>query len=277
MDGTTKEMMKNASEEISEVCILSDSQDKPFIIGRVHGVGKRDIQQDTLGVSDPEDDMSLRKKGLLTIVADGMGGLLEGDRISRLTVISMLQGFDRIDDVSVPASVLLKLLFDANEAVNRSFSAEDGKGGSTVVAALFNRNHLSFISVGDSRICIYRDGELKQLNRDHNYGTQLDERFRMGEISCDRAAYAKHRRALTSYIGMGKLALVDQNEIPIELHTGDRVLLMTDGVYGTVTEGELLKLLTLSYKEFLYGLYGALQSCNKKKQDNYTCLMVEIR
>ncbi|MBQ9504756.1 MAG: protein phosphatase 2C domain-containing protein, partial [Lachnospiraceae bacterium] len=141
----------------SAVKVLLDDKNSPVFIGRVHGVGKRSMQQDSFGISEVEDLSTVRKKGVMAIVADGMGGLSDGERMSQMVVVTMLQGFDSSKDDAVASSTLLGLVGKANTAVNNDLGPERyGKCGSTVVAVIVRNKQLSWISVGDSHIYVYR-------------------------------------------------------------------------------------------------------------------------
>lgn len=75
-------------------------------VGKLHGQGARNYQQDSFGVSDPE---LLEGSGLLAVVADGMGGLSDGDKISTTVVETVLDGFSYSQGQGTLEQVLLTL------------------------------------------------------------------------------------------------------------------------------------------------------------------------
>ena len=258
--------------------IAKSSEECPVYVASIHDVGRRSMQQDSFGLSDTEDTELVRNKGILAVVADGMGGLSDGERMSQMVVVNMLQGFDTAP-VDVPGDTLLRSLVDlANDAVNQDLGEEKiGKCGSTVVAVIIKENRLYWISVGDSHIYVYRNGKLVKLNHDHNYGAQLDESVARGEISMEEALADKQRAALTSFIGIGDLELIDQNANPIGLEKGDRILLMSDGIYGTVPFERLREILGQPLKQACLLIDKEIHEKNKINQDNYTCVILEMR
>ncbi len=246
-------------------------------IARIHGQGRRSSQQDSFGLSDVVNREEVKEKGLLAVVADGMGGLEDGDRMSSMVVVSMLEGFDKNSGMNDPSSLLLKLLDDANDAVNDDLGPEKtGQCGSTVVSVIIRDRMLYYLSVGDSHIYLYRKGVLKQINRDHNYAAQLDEMARNGEISLDEAALDPQRAALTSFIGMGDIELVDRNEQPIPLEAGDRILLMSDGVYGTIHDEGIALAMEEPLIKACYRINEMIYDEDKPNQDNFTCVILEM-
>ncbi|MBQ6441351.1 MAG: serine/threonine-protein phosphatase [Lachnospiraceae bacterium] len=274
-DNRTLAPMATENETIK---IAEGAEECPVYVASIHDVGRRSMQQDSFGLSDTEDAALVESKGILAVVADGMGGLEDGERMSQMVVVSMLQGFDA-SSPEVPGDTLLRDLVDlANDAVNQDLGEEMiGKCGSTVVAVIIRENRLFWISVGDSHIYVYRNGKLVKMNRDHNYGAQLDESVARGEISIEEALSDKQRAALTSFIGIGDLELIDQNANPVGLETGDRVLLMSDGIYGTVPFERLREILGQPLKQACLLIEKEIHEKNKVNQDNYTCVILEMK
>ncbi len=275
---TTYEPYMNGSGQDMSVKVILDEKNASVSIGRIHDVGRRSMQQDSFGVSDVDNTGKLKNKGVMAVVADGMGGLSDGERMSQMVVVKMLQGFDASPEDAIPSSTLLGLVGEANEAVNSELGDERiGKCGSTVVAVILKDRKLSWISVGDSHIYVYRKGQLVQLNTDHNYGTELDRKVQSGEISFEEASTDPQREALTSYIGIGNLKLIDQNETPVAMEKGDRILLMSDGVYGTVDERAIAEMMALPFRKALSAIDRAVLAREKSNQDNYTCVVIEVK
>ncbi|MCD8081908.1 MAG: protein phosphatase 2C domain-containing protein [Bacteroides sp.] len=171
-------------------------------VGKLHAQGSREGQQDCFSATPEELYPNL---GLLAVVADGMGGLENGDQVSQTAVTSMVEGF-YASQIPDPAQELLQLFSDANGAVNRMLGYERiGQCGSTMVAGLLKNERFYFLSVGDSRIYLYRDGILMQLNREHIYRRELELWAVNGEGTLTEARTHPRAAGLTSFLGMGQL------------------------------------------------------------------------
>ena len=176
-------------------------------VGKIHDIGRRDYQQDSFGQT-----AVLRNTGILAVLADGMGGLSGGERVSQKIVMEALTFGSTLQANQVPTA-LPNMVAGINRAVNQMLGPKGlYTSGSTVVSALITGNALRWISVGDSRVYLYRDGQLSQLSRDHD-------------------------------LLRDELRHVDYNRTPVALLPGDRVLLMSDGVYGTVSDAEMAAIL----------------------------------
>lgn len=245
-------------------------------IGNAHHIGARESQQDAFIISDIGNQALCRKKGVFAVVADGMGGLSNGALVSTTATKSLLGSFNSSNFHGDPATELLSMLGRANDEVNAVLGhAGPGKSGSTVVAALLQDRRLYWFSVGDSRISLVRGGAIFQLNREHTYGSELDEKAAMGELSFEAAKSDPQRSAVTSYLGMGRLEKIDRNIRPLQLLKGDRLLLMTDGVFGTLTDEEILSAMVFAPHESAQRLGQLILHKNKPKQDNFTAIVLE--
>lgn len=273
-----KETANTPYKNKSSVKIMKTDKKCPVKIASIHDMGKRSSQQDSFGISDVTEGTDFENKGVLAIVADGMGGLSDGDRMSQMVVVTMLKEFDKENDEMPDSSLLLKLVDEASEEVLEDLGEEKtGRCGSTVTAVIVKNNKLSWISVGDSHIYVYRKGKLVKMNKDHNYAADLDAMVENGEITPEEAMNDPQRSALTSFIGMGNLELVDQNENPVALEKGDRILLMSDGIFGTVSEKRIAEIMAKPLPSACEKLETEIKEVNKQNQDNYTCVILEMK
>ena len=237
-------------------------------VEKLHEQGARAGQQDCFFVSPAEE-----ASGLLAVVADGMGGLSDGDKVSHAAVSAMAQGFYHAQ--GAPQQVLLQLAEQANSAVNRLLG-EDGacRSGSTLTAGLVREGAFHYLSVGDSRICLYRQGTLYQLNREHIYRNELYVRYVNGEETLEGAAAHPKAAGLTSFLGMGQLKYIDLPAEPVTVLPGDRFILMSDGVYNALSQQELAAALSRGPGQAAQALDGAIRAKGYQNQDNYTAVIL---
>ena len=240
-------------------------------LGKIHDIGRRDYQQDSFGQT-----AVLRNTGILAVLADGMGGLSGGERVSQKIVMEALTFGSTLQANQVPTA-LPGMVAGINRAVNQMLGPKGlYTSGSTVVSALITGNALRWISVGDSRIYLYRDGQISQLSRDHDLLQDWMPDILEGKRSMAESLRDPNGRKLTSFIGMGELRHVDYNRTPIPLLPGDRVLLMSDGVYGTVSDAEMAAILRdcgsvqLAASHIGQRIMGAALPY----QDNYTLIVL---
>jgi serine/threonine protein phosphatase PrpC len=269
---------KKEKSPVVEVTIPPPVRDAQhhILIGNMHHIGARENQQDSFGISDVSNTELVRRMGVFGVVADGMGGLADGAEISNIVTRTMLQCFNEAASSGLPELDLLNMLSAANNNVN-SFMAKPEQGGSTVVAVIIKNEKLYWAAVGDSRICLIRGGAVIQINREHVFAVDLDEKAALGEISWEAALGDPQRAALTSYLGMGKPEKIDRNIRPLQLLAGDRLLLMSDGVFGALTDNEILSAMLPEPFASAQSLQEKVLGKQNPSQDNLTAVIFEIR
>lgn len=231
------------------------------------GQGARESQQDSLGLK------TLPGKGTLAVVADGMGGLENGAELSRLAVETALAHFEQTPAMADPVLELCDLGAKAAQSI-RQYLLERPQGGTTLVLALVREGGLSFLSVGDSRLCLVRGGGLIWLSRPHSYAAQLAGQAVRGEGTLSQVLRDPQRQALTSFLGSVGPPQVDFPPEPIPLLPRDRVLLLTDGIFGTLSPQEIAAAAALPAKRAAKRLEKAVQKKAGPHQDNYTALIL---
>ncbi|OIN93046.1 MAG: hypothetical protein AUJ20_05455 [Comamonadaceae bacterium CG1_02_60_18] len=245
--------------------------------GNCQHIGARSSQQDAFGFSDKDDQAFVAHGGVLAVVADGMGGMACGGEASHLAVQFFLQSYmAKPAGESVPVA-LLQALDKANQAiVNLAQQVGEEHVGTTLVAAVVHGEVLHWVSVGDSRLYLLRQGKLTQLTQDHVFAVELDRDAANGVISVLEAQSHPERAALTSYLGLTQLDLIDQNPQAFELVAGDQMLLCSDGLYAALDGGEIAACWTGDAQHLAEELVTTVLAKDRPGQDNLTVAILGL-
>lgn len=86
----------------------------------------------------------------------------------------------------------------------------------------------------------------------------------------------RERKSLTSYVGMNRIAHIDRNLTPIQLCHGDKLLLVSDGVFGTLETGEMEEALRKNQmpKAAAEQIIEMVKAHQKPKQDNASAVVL---
>lgn len=241
-------------------------------------IGSRKEQQDDYGIVLGS---YVGKPALLAVLADGMGGMKNGAQFSWIAVEYLIKHFqDALDTEAEPPDILMMLALEANKAANKIFD-EENPGGTTLVAGMFVEDRFYMLSVGDSRIYLFRKPAVLnkyvplQLNREHVLGSSLDERAWMGKISFEDAEENMYRDSLISGIGSDRIRRIDRTEAAIKLQTGDKIVFMSDGIYRSISEEEVAADLALSPDKASDEIVKHVLLKKVPHQDNMSVVIVE--
>jgi serine/threonine protein phosphatase PrpC len=200
-------------------------------------VGKvRSENQDFGAVTSREEETKGRAGGRLLIVADGMGGHRGGATASRLAAETIKTQYIQSDTEDIPAALRDALVRANSRIFSEAQQNPDLRGMGTTTSALAVKNGQGwFAHVGDSRIYLVRNGEIKQLTDDHSLVASM---VREGLLTSDEAANHPRRNVLQRSMGVGEEVEIDIRG-PIELREGDTFILCSDGLHGVVKEDEM--------------------------------------
>ena len=242
-------------------------------VGKTHGIGGRSTQQDSFSVSPAE---LYTQNGVLAVVADGMGGLENGDLASQTAVISAMESFYQITGTG--SERLLQMLALTKNAVNTA-KAELGTNecGTTLLMGLIQNGEFHYVSVGDSRIYLYRAGRLIQLNREHAYLYDQLHQAINGKIGMKEAFADEKNSCITSFLGMQDIAHIDIPATPISVLPKDKFLLMSDGVYNARSQEEICLAMRHPAQDAAEAIKSFISTKNFQDQDNYTLVVLECR
>ena len=220
--------------------ITNRIQPAEVTIGVGYHVGRKRAHkpnQDRVGSYEDiaPDEHYLARKGLLYIVADGMGGAAGGDLASQMAVHVTLTKYYQDEELDVSRS-LAKAVQIANQQIHeRGHSDPVCWGmGTTIVAAVVRSDQLNVMNVGDSRAYLLRDQKITLISTDHSL---VQEQVRAGLLTQEEAAVHPRRNVLSRNLGYAPETYPDFAHYT--LGKGDMLLLCSDGLGGQVSDQNL--------------------------------------
>ncbi len=232
-------------------------------------VGKRDHQEDSYGIKH-------FPTGTLAIVCDGMGGHYHGDQASKAAVEAFLAEFVIQDGVTIRES-LLAALMHANICVGDLFLDSDDIGGCTLLAAFVTRSSITWVSVGDSPLFLWRCNRLIRLNADHSMRSVFSDLTLPGSSYMDAS---KRGHMLRSALTGEDITLIDLPQTPYPLLPRDRVILASDGVedllYLNCLTADVIQVLNDRQPNLAVRLIDANTELDAPFADNCTVVSLDV-
>jgi len=171
-----------------------------------------------------------------------MGGHTNGQQASSLAIQTMsdiLAG--RLDSTTEEEArdLLVESVSQANLAIyeqNTEGKKERDRMGTTITAALVVEQHAYIVNVGDSRTYWQSASHgLVRVTRDHSI---VEELVAQGHIAEAERYSHPERNQITRCLGESKT--IEMDAFFVELQTGDRLLLCSDGLWEMIPDQEFL-------------------------------------
>lgn len=234
-------------------------------------IGGRAENQDSYGMSEI-------RLGMLFVVCDGMGGGPAGKTASSIATQSIIDYVSGASPEQNPLSVLTDAVVSANEALLAAVAQNPAlKGmGTTCVGVLICKKNAYVVHVGDSRVYQIRGNNMVFRTADHSY---VGELVRRGTMSEEEARNSKYSNVITRALGAAPEISPEVQEVSFK--PGDRFALMTDGIWGSMPEPALIKLLSEKYQpaELVPEIAAHVDAIGRQKgggHDNLTIAIVDI-
>ena len=235
-----------------------------FSVFQVSRRGGREKNEDRMGYC------YTRESGLF-VLADGMGGHPEGEVAAQLALqtISALYQKEARPVIADTTEFLSSALMAAHHQILR-YSSEKGMldtPRTTLVACILQGEGATWVHCGDSRLYVVRDSELLIRTRDHSYLEQQNAvSARIQHIN---------RNILFTCLGSPTKPVFDIAG-PINLQQGDKLLLCSDGLWGSLSDDEIVsRLAAKDVSEAVPELVEKALLTAGERSDNVTVLAME--
>lgn len=204
-------------------------------------------------------------------VADGMGGHKAGDVASQ-TIVDSLRRFRATDSLAARIDSLESLILEANADLLHHVDRPSSKDimGSTVALLTVFPPLAILMWAGDSRIYRLHRDRLERLTEDH---TMVHELVKRGHLSEEEAETHPSANIVLRAVGGDANLKLDLEQV--EIASGDRFLLCSDGLYKDVSEKRIESLMRIP----------DIHECNHRLRqaaldgggsDNITCILVDF-
>lgn len=195
----------------------------------------RSENEDSYLLQIPDYDEVSCKKGILAIVADGVGGGPNGKLASSMAVEIVRDRYYNDDATDNSYSLLMAVRHANSEIYNASKRHLSDNGMATTCTALALIDCVGFLChAGDSRAYLLHDSKIMRLSKDH---TLVEDMMDDGIITAEEAQIHPHRNIILKALGTRSEIEPDINSFCFE--KGDTILLCSDGLHGCVTDDEI--------------------------------------
>jgi serine/threonine protein phosphatase PrpC len=221
-------------------------------------IGMRDNNEDACAVQ-------LDSTSLVAIVADGVGGHINGEIASNLAVkkIPLYLAGCEFDEDELGYAIL---------KAHTNICETHSSACTTVAALWLSGNKAIAAHVGDSRIYQFRNGNVLFQSEDHSL---VQVQISLKQLPKDACRNHRDRNKVYNVLG-------DEKERPtvsiqeLDIQPGDRFLLCSDGFWEPVTEELMLSTIDRCPNacDWLEAMKVVVSNANNPKQDNHTAVVI---
>ena len=195
--------------------------------------------------SNNEDACFVLLNDNIYLVADGVGGGNAGEIASR-TAVNEIANYIANNPIKqatnkyAVVNYLQDCLDKTNEKIfTQALKYEQNKGMATTLAVVYAKEGRAYIgNIGDSRVYLYRDGDLVQLTEDHTYVNTL---LKAGIISKEQAETDDRKNVITKALGADNT--VEPDFFQVNIMKDDIFLICTDGLSDEVDNQGMIDVL----------------------------------
>ncbi len=176
-------------------------------------------------------------RGLLVIIADGMGGYEGGEVASRLATDTVAKTYPTAQ--GTPGEALEESFRQAHKTIFKMAAENDelrGMGSTCTALAIVGQEAWA-AHVGDSRLYLLRGREIYQLSEDHS---AIMEMVRQGLLTQEEADHHEDRNILLRAMGTQPDLTMMKWARPMDVKSGDAFVLCSDGLHNLVSDSEVL-------------------------------------
>jgi protein phosphatase len=236
--------------------------------------------------SHNEDSVAADPANGLVVLADGLGGYNAGEVASGMatTVIvtemrQLLSGVrphdvDQGSSEQVAARLVREQVLKANTSIYQAAQSQPQYAGmgTTLVVCLFYDNRVLVAHLGDSRLYLQREGQFKQVTRDHSL---LQEQIDSGIITVEQAKKAAHKNLVTKALGIDPVVEPEIHEYATK--PGDIYLLCSDGLCDMVEDEDIGMTLEALGSNLKLAAQQLVQMANDNGgRDNVSVILVRV-
>ena len=215
--------------------------------------------------------------GFAVVVCDGMGGGHGGANASTLAVQAILQHLNSCQPSADVEAALKNAVGSANSLLRQTVldHVELQGMGTTCVVSVVNGKTATVAHVGDSRLYQVRGSKVLFRTADHSV---VGEMVRRGELTEEDARRAANSNVITRALGITDV--VEPEIDRLSLAPADRLALCTDGVWGAMSEAQVVALISdnKSLREVVRQTMDSVEMMGRAKPgyDNLTLGIVRI-
>lgn len=257
---------ENMKESETDSPPAQNDKDSSYEVGICKAIGDKEIQQEFC-------EVKFNQGCCMAILTDGNGNHTFGQSASKIAIESFISLFSR---QTILDNVNYFLTRTFNIANNNILNVLSEKGKATSACAIINRGKLYYGLVGESRIAVFRGGSLIQLTIGHTINAYAKQQYYEGNLSKKKTLSLLQNKDVYNYLGRDGFDKIELSDIPVNLKSGDIIVVMSDGVFKHISWMEMEKYLSQMSNCSIKAqrIIGAIESFEDIEKGNTSIILI---
>jgi len=228
--------------------------------------GSRKINQDRIAYAE-------RDNAVMLVLADGLGGHARGELASELLTQNVVQSFTNVRQpvIEQPSAFLALSILHAHKMIRAMGEAHQPpiNPRTTCVLCLVQNGYAYWAHVGDSRLYLFRNGELVERTQDD---TMIERMRQEGVLTEEEMLTHPDKSRLLKCVGGPRDPSVSLGQETL-LNPGDVLLLCTDGLWEALPQETIIGYLQKpELGDAVVDMLLAAEAARGKSSDNISAI-----
>ncbi len=241
-----------------------------YLSATVSRIGNRKTNQDRVRILNKGDTVFL-------ILADGLGGRPGGEFAAQTLINCAHQIFDQQSiPIKEPMAFMQKVLETAHQSIVEEGAKQNPSinPGSTAVLCLIQQGNAWWTHVGDSRLYLFRTGQMIERTQDHSV---VENMLAGGQLSSEDSNKHPLRNVITRCLGLSKTPPSITFSPQTLLKAGDIILLCSDGFWEPLNEKSMSKrLFDNKLNDALQDMAIQAEKISAPQSDNTSAVAIQV-
>ena len=231
--------------------------------GMAHSVGTSDVQQDYSAFVRKDD-------AVLMLLADGQGR--DGNLAAKVAVDTFREIFETHDAIDKPQYFFRKASNLANKKIVGNLQGE-----TSLAALLMVGEKLHYMVIGNSKIAIFRRGDLIPITEGQTIDILAKNLYKKGKITKQKTLALLSEKRRYNVLGGESFQEIEMFDKPLELQEKDIVVMMSEGVFKNLRWVEIENVLDkkISAQSATKEIIRLVNISPRKDKDNATIMLIK--
>ena len=209
---------------------LQKTKGKWSAVGICQTIGGRESQADRAQVWSG-------KAGAMAVLADGIGKANTGEVCAQIAVDTILDQFEPYEELNNPFYFFKTAFSEAHRRIQKTIG--ERRGGACMGAVFLDGAYLHYAVAGNVKIALLRGEELIPVSKGQTLDVLAAQAYEDGKISKQDALWSMDEKRVWNYLGQDGFHEIEICVHPIRLKTGDKVLMMSKGIFEILSWREM--------------------------------------